>query len=80
MRRYKIQNAPHPGAHPLVKLMWQEMHAQRASQMDVSERSGVSAGAMRKWRFGQRGSPRLWDIEAVLNTLGYDLIARRRND
>lgn len=45
------------------------MNRQRASQQDVAQRSGVSDSAMRKWRKGDR-SPRMMDLEAVVNTLG----------
>lgn len=58
--------------HPLVRWIWLEINHQHASQEDVALRSGVSSSAMRKWRQGIN-SPKLADIEAVVNALGYKL-------
>lgn len=57
------------GVHPIIRWIWVEMNRQRASQEDVAKRAGVSSSAMRKWRTGDR-SPRLYEIEAVVNALG----------
>lgn len=58
--------------HPLVRWIWVEMNHQCASQEDVAERAGISSSAMRKWRRGA-SSPKLNDIEAVINALGYKI-------
>lgn len=58
--------------HPIVRWVWTQINHQRASQEDVSQRSGVSSSTMRKWRDGVR-SPRLLELEAVINVLGYKL-------
>jgi len=68
-----------PNAHPLVRLIWREIAAQRTSQETVAARAGVSSGGMRKWRLAQR-NPSLYQIEAVLNVLGYDLVAAMSAD
>lgn len=60
------------GVHPIVRWIWLEMNHQHASQEDVAERAGVSSSAMRKWRQGIN-SPKLVDIEAVVNALGYSI-------
>jgi transcriptional regulator with XRE-family HTH domain len=75
LRRFQQTKQPEPGAHPLIHFLWKEMNAQRVSQEDVAERSGVSSGAMRKWRRGSR-SPNLCDVEACLNVLGYEITTR----
>lgn len=65
--------------HPFVRWIWTEMNYQRASQEDIAARSGVSSSAMRKWHQGIN-SPKLMDIEAVVNALGYDLAIKPRRD
>lgn len=67
------------GVHPVVRWIWVQMNKQRASQQDVSARSGVSASAMRKWRVGVR-SPSLREIEAVVNALGGKLVIKMKDD
>ncbi len=75
LRNYQRQKPPEPGAHPLIHVLWAEMNAQRVSQEDVAARAGVSSSAMRKWRRGHR-SPNLCDVEACLNVLGLEIVAR----
>jgi len=65
--------------HPLVRWMWREMNRQRASQEDVAVRSGIASSTMRKWRQGVN-SPKLADIEAVINTLGGKIIVKVDDD
>ena len=55
------------------------MNRQRASQEDVSKRSGVSSSAMRKWRNGVR-CPNLRDVEAVVNALGGKICIKVADD
>ena len=55
------------------------MNHQRVSQEDVATRSGISSSTMRKWRQGVN-SPKLADIEAVINTLGGKLTIRIDDD
>jgi len=68
-----------PNAHPLVRLIWREIAAQRTSQEIVADRAGVSSGALRKWRLAQR-NPSLFQMEAVLNVLGFDLCVTPSGD
>lgn len=65
--------------HSIVRWIWAQINAQRASQEDIAERSGVSSSAMRKWRDGMR-SPRLVELEAVVSTLGYRLTVQLKED
>jgi transcriptional regulator with XRE-family HTH domain len=55
------------------------MNHQRASQEDVATRSGIASSTMRKWRQGVN-SPKLADIEAVINVLGGRLVIRMGDD
>jgi transcriptional regulator with XRE-family HTH domain len=67
-------------AHPIVRFIFQEINAQRVPQEELAERSGVSSSTIRKWRRRER-TPNMLQVEAVLNTLGYDLcIAESRDE
>lgn len=86
MRNYQKQRTtrlkpPAKGraVHPFVIWMWEEINAQRVSQEDVAERSGISSSAMRKWRVGIQ-APSLLAMEAIVNTLGYELVIKERRD
>ena len=72
MRTFQKPKLPQSGAHPLVHFLWSQIIEQQTSQEDVAARSGVSSSAMRKWRRVNR-VPRLSEIEAVLNALGFNL-------
>jgi transcriptional regulator with XRE-family HTH domain len=78
---YQRSKEPAKGmaVHPIVRWMWQQMNHQRASQEDVAERSGVASSTMRKWRQGVN-SPKLTDIEAVINVLGGKISVRISDD
>ena len=81
MRNYQRAKEPAKGkaVHPAVQWIWRQMNLQRASQEDVAERSGVASSTMRKWRQGIN-SPKLADIEAVINVLGGKLIIKVDDD
>ena len=81
MRRYQRSREPAKGKaiHPAVRWIWWQMNNQRASQEDVAARAGVSSSAMRHWRNGTN-SPKLKDIEAVVNVLGGKIIIRVDDD
>lgn len=81
MKAYQKSKEPskNMAIHPIVRWIWSQMNHQRASQEDVASRSGVSSSAMRKWRRGV-SSPKLADIEAVVNVLGGQLTVRVDND
>jgi hypothetical protein len=63
------------GGHPFVRLIFEEVNRHKISIQDLADRSGVSADGIRKWR-SQRGC-RLALVEAVLNSLGYEIVVRR---
>src|SRR5688572_11232400 len=77
LRKYQYQKIPEGLAiHPFVRLIWDEMNLQCVSQEDVAIRAGVNPGTIRKWRNGTR-SPRLLELEAVMNVLGMRIVAHR---
>lgn len=81
MIQYQRTKEPAKGkaVHPIVRWIWRQMNDQQVSQEDVAARSGVSSSAMRKWRQGVN-SPKLSDIEAVVNVLGGKILVRVNKD
>lgn len=81
MRVYRRQRRETDGsAHPFVKFISKEMARQRATLTDVADRSGVCIKTIGQWRAGGR-TPKLRDIEAVVNVLGYSIrLAARQED
>lgn len=78
VRKYQRQIIPEGrGVHPFVRWIWRRVNADNWSQEDLADRSGVSASAMRKWRIGQR-NPRISELEAVINALGYRLVIKEK--
>ena len=77
MRKFRYRPAIING-NPIVRFLFEEMHKQRMCQMDLSERVGLHRDTLRNWR--TRYSPRINDIEAALNVLGYTLKAVKRKD
>lgn len=75
--RHRRANVPlvKTGVHPFVRWIWAEINRQKCSQQDVALRSGVSDSAMRKWRLANR-NPRITELEAVINALGYRIVLR----
>ena len=62
------------GVHPFVRFL----DDNRTIPMSVlSERAGVSHNSINRWRLEGR-EPKLSDIEAVLNALGYDIVMVKR--
>lgn len=74
MRKFRYRPAIVNG-NPVVKFLFQEMHKQRCCQLDLSERVGLHRDTLRKWR--TQHTPRLNDIEAALNYLGYTLTIKK---
>lgn len=81
MRIYQRSKEPAKGkaVHPFVWWIWNQMNIQRASQEDVAVRAGIASSTMRKWRQGVN-SPKLTDIEAVINVLGGKISVRISDD
>lgn len=64
-------HSPAERAHPLVRRLFAEMNEQQCSQQTMSERSGINKNTFRSWR--TKAVPRLDDLEACLNVLGFEL-------
>lgn len=58
--------------HPFVLLAWEEIIRQRVTVSSVSESSGVTRENIYSWKKRING-PYLKQIEAVLETLGYEI-------
>jgi predicted transcriptional regulator len=81
MRNYQKQKVPvrapkgtvqGMAVHPIVHWIWDQINFQHASQEDIADRSGVASSTIRKWRNGVR-SPRVMELEAVVNALGFKI-------
>ena len=68
--------------NPVVRFLFEEMERQQIHEACMSERAGFHRDTLRKWR--NTHQPRITDIEACLNLLGYELkpvrVRERRND
>lgn len=63
-----------PGVHPLVKFVWREIVDRRVQVGSVADAAGIDRSTLQKWRKSVKG-PYVWQIEEVLNALGYELRA-----
>lgn len=66
--------APRSGVNPLVRFIADHTDV---TYTDLAKRSGLHPGTLTRWRTSGI-EPRLGDIEAVLNAMGYDLKAVKR--
>ncbi len=60
--------------HPLVRKLFLESYKQRMDLKALENRSGVSRGAIRKWK--NRSNPSLTNFEACMNALGFKVVVR----
>jgi transcriptional regulator with XRE-family HTH domain len=82
MRRYTRDPKPpvnNAGVHWSVKWLWAEAKHKRITQLDLADKAGVSERIMRDWRIGVR-APKIVDVEAAVNCLGYELVLRKKAD
>lgn len=77
MRKFRYRPAI-VNNNPIVQFLFEEMHKQRCCQLDLSERVGLHRDTLRNWR--TKHCPRINDIEAALNYLGYTLKVVRKKD
>ena len=78
MRQFQHQIVPpveNRAVHPFIRFIWRKINEEMWSQEDLAQRSGISSSCMRKWRRGER-NPRISEIEAVINALGYKLVIK----
>jgi hypothetical protein len=65
-------------SHPLVRRVFEEMNAQRYDTTALEAAAGVSASCIRSWR--TRRTPRVDNLEAALNSLGFELRIHKIGD
>lgn len=78
-RRPRTPPATNRGVHPFVRRIWNEMEEQRVSQLALQDCTGINVKTLTSW-FRGKHSPKLLDVEAVLNALGYELKLVARTD
>ena len=59
-----------------VKFLFNEMFNQRMTQADLADRTGIAYDTLKHWRLYTM--PRVSDLDAALNTMGYELTVRRK--
>lgn len=64
--------------HPLVGRLVREMIRVGMSENEMGRRSGVNRQTLNRWRL--RTNPRITDLEACYNVLGYTLEPIRKKD
>ena len=62
--------------HQVIRFLSNEMHHQQMTSADLCERAGFAPDTLKWWR--HRTMPRINDVEAALNVLGYELTVRRK--
>lgn len=70
MREFRKLSIPN-GAHPLIRRLYEEMSRQQLGVTDTAERAGVARETIKGWR--KRHCPRIGELEACFNVLGYTL-------
>lgn len=75
--RFKAKWVPERG-HPIIRFMIEEINRQRRNYEELAETSGVARNFAHSWRRG--ADPKLTNIDAVLNALGYRLIVEKIDD
>lgn len=66
------------GVDPIVRFLFEEMHRQQCTDDAMTKRVGMSTNSIGKWR--KDGQPRVGNLQACLNVLGYELTVRRKKD
>lgn len=77
MREFRPLSIPR-NAHPLVRMLFEEMNRQQLGVLDLAERSGVNKNTLRDWR--TRTVPTVDNIEACFGVLGFRIVASRRRE
>ena len=67
----KLLECADTGIHPVIRWVWMQINHGNMTHKQVAEASGIGANTMRKWFRGE-SSPKLADIEAVVNALGFE--------
>lgn len=75
----RIPPAENRAVHPIVKFIWEEMQAQQVSQLAIQDCTGINVKTFTAWFRGE-WSPKLIDIEAMLNALGYEITIKGKTE
>jgi len=59
----------------IIQFLTSEMHKQRLCEIDLVNRAGLSKDTVRFWR--HQTMPRINDVEAALNVLGFTLTVKK---
>ena len=70
--RGKIPIPPH--AHPLVRKLVELANREQTTMREIALRAGLRPETVCNWRY--RNSPRIADLEAAFNALGYEIQVR----
>lgn len=65
-------------AHPFIRTLYLQMNRQRTTMLEVAERSGLRRQTI--WDWANRVDPRLSDLEAALNVLGFELVVKETDE
>lgn len=64
--------------HPFVRLLFEQMSERHISVAKLAKRSGLHESTIRDWRSGLKYNPSLVNIEAALNSIGYQISVEKR--
>ena len=73
-----FRKPPEYSCHPLVREMFAIMHRKRIGQNDLCRRAGLSKAVAWTWKSAY--SPRIMNLEAALNVIGYRLAIVPKDD
>lgn len=62
--------------HPMIRWIHEQVMERKITYEKLSEMSGIGANTIRKWR-NNDSSPKVADIEAVINALGGSIVIVR---
>ncbi|MBP0439462.1 hypothetical protein [Tianweitania sediminis] len=65
-------------SHPLVRFLFEEANRQMTTVTEIAERSGHRRCTVSDWRY--RRQPGVADLDAALNVIGFELVARPKKD
>lgn len=78
MRQFRLKRELEcRNSNPMVKFLFNQMFEQRMTQADLAERTGFAYDTLKHWRLYTM--PRVNDLEAALNAMGYEMIAVSKN-
>lgn len=77
MRQFRLKRELEcRNGHPAVQFLFNQMFEQRMTQADLAEKTGFAYDTLKHWRLYTM--PRVNDLDAALNAMGYELKAVRK--